>query len=131
MSADSWFADYAAGSFLPPTTPQIRHARAESSTSHGPEWWDGFSAGLTDAAGTFSPEDPDASEWLGNPWAVAGYLFVHLTHSAVTVDAGAVRLDRAVEDAQRLLEHLGVEPAAPMPSNVLPFKVRPVKGGAR
>lgn len=116
MSTDSWFADYTAGAFFP--APRKTH-----------DWWEGFGTGLADMAGALTPEEPERREWLSDPQSVAGYLFVMLAHSAVTVDAGAVRLDRAAEDCQRLLEHLGVEPVEATPSNVLPF--RPVKGGTR
>lgn len=129
MSTDAWFADYTSGAFF--------GARAELAPGHGPDWWDGFSAGLVDAAGAFGPEDAEAREWLGDPQSVAGYLFVQLASSVVTVDPGAVRLDRAVEDCQRLLEHLGVEPAdiseidsLGTQSNVLPFRPRHTKDGA-
>lgn len=139
MSTDAWFADYTSGAFFgapgksPITEPdRVLRDLAKNPTGHGPDWWDGFGTGLADAAGSFGPEDPAAGEWLSDPQSVAGYLFVQLTNSVVTVDAGAVRLDRAVEDCQRLLEHLGVEPtAAASPSNVLPFARRQLRDGAR
>lgn len=128
MSVDAWFADYAAGSFLPDPAPACRIL-----TGHSGDWWDGFSTGITDSLDAFGgdtgqPGD-DTGEWLTSPSAVTGYLFVHLVKAGLPLDAGAVRLDRAAEDCQRLLEHLGVEPTAATPaSNVLPFAPRQLRG---